>query len=168
MSVRHYDWLAHHARRAPASLAVVDLRSERRLTYRQFDHRSARLAEFLATAVAVTKGDRVAVLAHNSTDVLEIQFACAKIGAIFELPAVAEVAVIGVPDPRWDEVGCAVVVLKAVVSPGEALDADGIIAHCQGRLARFKIPKTVVFMDELPHNATGKVLKRVLRDRIIE
>ncbi len=83
MSVRHYDWLAHHARRAPASLAVVDLRSERRLSYREFDQRSARLAAFLATARAVTKGDRVAVLAHNSTDVLEIQFACAKIGAIF-------------------------------------------------------------------------------------
>ena len=85
-------------------------------------------------------------------------------GAIFELPAVAEVAVIGVPDPRWDEVGCAVVVLK----PDEALDADGIIAHCQGRLARFKIPKSVVFLDELPHNATGKVLKRVLREQIVQ
>ena len=85
-------------------------------------------------------------------------------GVIFELPAVAEVAVIGRPDPRWDEVGCAIVVLK----PGETLDADGIISHCQGRLARFKIPKSVVFLDELPHNATGKVLKRVLRDQLAE
>ena len=83
MSVRHYDWLAHHARRAPDSLAVVDLSSERRLTYGEFELRTARLAAFLAAARAVTKGDRVAVLAHNSTDVLEIQFACAKIGAIF-------------------------------------------------------------------------------------
>ncbi len=82
--------------------------------------------------------------------------------AIFDLDAVAEVAVIGLPDQRWGEVGCAVIARK----PGASLETDAVIAHCHGRLARFKIPKSVVFVDELPHNATGKVLKRILREQI--
>ena len=71
-------------------------------------------------------------------------------------------AVIGLPDQRWGEVGCAVIARK----PGASLETDAVIAHCHGRLARFKIPKSVVFVDELPHNATGKVLKRILRQQI--
>ena len=78
---------------------------------------------------------------------------------IYEHPAVAEVAVIGVPDERWGEVGRAVVALR----PGrEATEAD-ILGHLQGRLARYKIPKSVVFAPELPHNASGKILKTQIR-----
>jgi fatty-acyl-CoA synthase len=78
---------------------------------------------------------------------------------IYHHPAVAEVAVIGVPHPRWQEVGRAVVVVKA----GQALTEEEVIDFCQGKLARFKIPKSVVFVDALPRTAAGKVLKRELR-----
>ena len=83
MPVRHYDWIAHFARRTPDRLAVVDLASERRLTYAQFDARISRLATHLRDAVKIARGDRVAVLAHNTTDTLEVQFACGRIGAVF-------------------------------------------------------------------------------------
>ena len=74
---------------------------------------------------------------------------------IFEMDGVLENAVIGVPDEKWGEVGRACIVLK----PGSNLDEDAVIDHCNDKLARFKVPKQVRFMDELPHNATGKVLK---------
>jgi len=79
--------------------------------------------------------------------------------AIYELPQIAETAVIGVRDQKWGEVGRAVVVLKE----GQDLTDEAIVAHLQGRLARYKIPKQVVFMKQLPRNAAGKVLKNVLR-----
>jgi fatty-acyl-CoA synthase len=78
---------------------------------------------------------------------------------LYQLPQLAEAAVIGVPDERWGEVGRAIVVLK----PGALLDADAVIAHCRDNLARFKLPRTVVFTDALPRNATGKVHKPTLR-----
>ncbi len=81
--------------------------------------------------------------------------------AIFELPQVAEAAVIGVPDAKWGEVGRAVVVLKE----GQEAGTEVIIAHLKGRLAKYKIPKQVVFTDALPRNAAGKVLKNVLREQ---
>lgn len=80
--------------------------------------------------------------------------------AIYHHPAVAEVAVIGVPHPRWQEVGRALVVLKE----GHTLTEAEIIEFCQGELARYKIPKSVVFLEALPRTAAGKVLKRELRE----
>ena len=77
---------------------------------------------------------------------------------IFQLDGVLENAVIGIPDEKWGEVGRACVVLK----PGANLDESAVIDHCGSQLARFKVPKQVRFMDELPHNATGKVLKHEL------
>jgi fatty-acyl-CoA synthase len=83
LPVRHYDWIAHFGRRTPDKLAAVDLGSGRRLSYAQFDARIARLAAHLRDRLAVARGDRVAVLAMNTTDTLEIQFACGRIGAVF-------------------------------------------------------------------------------------
>ncbi|MDP9085225.1 MAG: long-chain fatty acid--CoA ligase [Pseudomonadota bacterium] len=79
----HFDWIASHAGRYARKLAIVDLQRDRRLTYAAFDDRIARLARYLRDEAAVGVGDRVAVLAMNSSDVFEIQFACARIGAIF-------------------------------------------------------------------------------------
>ena len=79
--------------------------------------------------------------------------------AIYRLPQVSEVAVVGLPHPRWIEAVTAVVVLKA----GQSLSEDEVLAHCNGCLAPFKVPKGVVFVDALPKNPSGKLLKRELR-----
>jgi acyl-CoA synthetase (AMP-forming)/AMP-acid ligase II len=77
-------------------------------------------------------------------------------------PAVRDVAVVGVPDRKWGEVVTAVVVSPA---PGDALREE-LEALCVGSLAGYKRPRRYVFVDELPRNAYGKVLKRALRDRL--
>lgn len=79
--------------------------------------------------------------------------------AILELPDVAMVAVIGVPDERWGEVPHAYVMPR----PGAAVDAQAVQSHLTGRLARYKIPRTVTIADELPTTATGKIRKDRLR-----
>ena len=79
---------------------------------------------------------------------------------LFDLPGVADAAVIGIADERWGEVGCAIVVQE----PGADLSEADVLKHFDGRLARYKIPKSARFIDELPRNATGKVLKRELRE----
>ena len=82
---------------------------------------------------------------------------------LYQLPQVAEAAVIGVPNDKWGEVGLAVLVLK----PGQQLDRDAVVSHCSERLARFKCPHDIAIIDALPRNATGKVLKRELRRRFV-
>ena len=79
---------------------------------------------------------------------------------LYEHEVVVEAAVVGRPDERWGEVPVAFVVLR---SPGSTTP-DELIDHCRQQLARFKVPKTVVFIDALPRNPSGKVLKRELRD----
>ena len=78
---------------------------------------------------------------------------------IYRLPQVSEVAVVGVPHPHWVEAVVAVVVVK----PGQTLGAAAVTAHCSEHLAGFKCPKQVVFVDALPKNPSGKLLKRELR-----
>lgn len=78
---------------------------------------------------------------------------------LFAHPAVQEVAVIGVPHPQWQEVGRAIIALKE----GQVLTEAEVIAYCQGKLARYKIPKVVTFVATLPRNDIGKVMKTELR-----
>ena len=78
--------------------------------------------------------------------------------AIASVPGVAEVAVIGIPDPYWIEAVVAVVVLR----PDAEVTADAITAVCKTRLARFEVPKAIHFVDALPKNPSGKILKRDL------
>jgi len=79
--------------------------------------------------------------------------------ALFTHPAVSEVAVIALPDPRWIESVTAVVILR----PGHSTDEETLIAHARQTLAPFKLPKKVIFADSLPKNTAGKLLKRELR-----
>jgi fatty-acyl-CoA synthase len=83
---------------------------------------------------------------------------------VYRLPAVSEVAVIGVPHPKWVEAVCAVVVVKS----GQQLSENDVIDHCSKHMAAFKAPKAVVFVDSLPKNPSGKLLKRELRQRFAE
>ena len=79
---------------------------------------------------------------------------------LHEHAAVAEAAVVGIPDERWGEVCLAFVVLQGEASEGELLD------HCRERLARYKIPKSVRFVDSLPRNALDKVVKSALAESV--
>jgi fatty-acyl-CoA synthase len=81
---------------------------------------------------------------------------------IYQHPAVAEVAVIGLPDPYWVEAVTAVIVVKR----DSVLDEATLIDYCRSRMAHFKVPKRVVFVESLPKNPSGKLLKRELRARL--
>jgi len=79
---------------------------------------------------------------------------------ILEHPDVTDVAVIGIPSERWGESPCAVVVRRDA-----GLSAETVLDYCNGKLARFKLPKVAVFIDEIPRNPSGKALKRLLREQ---
>jgi fatty-acyl-CoA synthase len=79
--------------------------------------------------------------------------------ALYKLAGVSEVAVVGLPHPRWVEAVVAIIVRK----PGVELTEAAVLAHCNGLLASFKAPKGVVFVEALPKNPSGKLLKRELR-----
>jgi acyl-CoA synthetase (AMP-forming)/AMP-acid ligase II len=79
---------------------------------------------------------------------------------ILSCPGVKDAAVIGQPSEKWGESAVAV-----IVRGDAALTERAVIDHCQNKLARYKQPVRVEFVDEIPRNPTGKILKRVLRDR---
>jgi acyl-CoA synthetase (AMP-forming)/AMP-acid ligase II len=95
--------------------------------------------------VIVTGGENV-----SSLEVEQVLAAC---------PGVREVAVVGVPDPRWGENVCAVVASV----PGTIVDRATLVGAARAVLAGFKVPRHVVFVDELPKNGTGKIVKAELR-----
>jgi fatty-acyl-CoA synthase len=83
---------------------------------------------------------------------------------IYRHPAVREVAVIGVPDPKWGEIVKAIVVLK----PGQNVTAEELVQFCRQHLGGFEVPRSIDFMDELPKTGTGKIIKHELRARYWE
>jgi fatty-acyl-CoA synthase len=78
---------------------------------------------------------------------------------VYQHPAVAEVAVFGIPHPRWIEAVAAVVVPR----DGEVIDPEDVVRFCRERLAGYKTPRYVAVAEGLPKNASGKILKRELR-----
>ncbi len=84
--------------------------------------------------------------------------------AFLEHPAVGEAALIGQPDDKWGEVGVMVVVTR----PGRTATEDELLAFCRQRLARYKVPKRVVFAAALPYSPYGKVMKAELREKYVE
>ena len=84
MSVKHYDWSAYHAYVRPDKVAIRDVSANQTLTYKELDHRACLLATWLQK-IGVQKGDRVAILSQNCAEFFELEFACAKVGAV-ELP----------------------------------------------------------------------------------
>ncbi|MEO3868528.1 long-chain fatty acid--CoA ligase [Nonomuraea sp. B12E4] len=118
---------------------------------------------FRSGDVGVADEDGYVRISDRLTDVIisggENVYPAEVESALYEHAAVAECAVIGVPDERWGEVGKALVVTR----PGAAVGAEDLLKHLDGRLARFKIPKYVEFVAELPKNAAGKLLKAPLR-----
>jgi len=76
--------------------------------------------------------------------------------------AVTEVAVIGLPDEKWGETVCAI-----VVRSDEAVDEEAIMACCEEKLSRYKLPRKVIFAETIPRNPSGKILKRVLREQFV-
>ena len=82
-------------------------------------------------------------------------------GFLYKHSAVLEAAVIGVPDERWGETVCALVVLK----PGTEANEEELIEFCRAHLAHFKCPRRIQFIEALPRTATGKIQKNVLRDK---
>jgi len=81
---------------------------------------------------------------------------------LYQYPGIEEVAVIGLPDPKWIEVVAVVAVLKKGVS----IQEKDIISFCKDRLAGFKCPKKVFITDRLPKNPSGKILKRELKEQL--
>jgi fatty-acyl-CoA synthase len=79
-----------------------------------------------------------------------------------QCPDLSEVAVIGRPDDYWGEV-----VVAVIVPSGEMRDAERILNFCEGRIAPFAMPREVIFVDRLPRNAMGKVVKEMLHETVL-
>jgi long-chain acyl-CoA synthetase len=113
--------------------------------------------------VAVADDDGWLSIVDRAKDVVNVSgfnvFPAEVEDAIAEHPAVATVAVVGVPHPHSGETVRAYVVLR----PGQSVEEDALIEFCAGRLARYKCPTKVTFVDGLPHGGTGKLLRRALR-----
>jgi acyl-CoA synthetase (AMP-forming)/AMP-acid ligase II len=77
-------------------------------------------------------------------------------------PALAEVAIVGVPDRTWGESGIAVCVCR----PGASLDEAALLGWLEDKVSRYKLPKRVVFWDELPKSAYGKITKKIVREAL--
>jgi len=84
---------------------------------------------------------------------------------LYDHPAVLEAAVVAAPDEHWGETPCAFITLKA---GHDDISAEDIVAHCRAHLAGFKVPRQIIFTDELPKTSTGKIQKHVLRSQLTD
>jgi fatty-acyl-CoA synthase len=82
---------------------------------------------------------------------------------LFRHPKIEDVAVVGVPDPKYGEEVCAWIKLRV----GESATAEEIVAFCRGQIAHYKIPRYIRFVDEFPITATGKIQKFIIRETMI-
>jgi long-chain acyl-CoA synthetase len=134
-------------------------------------HRPEDTAEALRDGWLRT-GDLATVDAHNYLKVVDRKkdmivsggenvYSVEVEAALFAHPAVLEVAVVGAPDPIWGERVHAVVALK----PGHDVTAEELIVACRGLIAKYKVPRSIEFIDALPKSGAGKILKRELRDK---
>jgi len=172
----HTHSLGRAARYYPQQTALVS--EGKRLTFREAHDRVENIAAAL-NRHGFQKGDRLAILLPNEPEYIALVYIldrlkdmivtggenvyCGEVEAvIYEHPAIREAAVFGIPDPQWGELVMACVVL----APGKSLTADDLIAHCRQSLANYKVPRRVEFSElELPKSGSGKILKRILRDR---
>lgn len=132
MPIKYYDWIALHAARTPAKTALVDLATNRAFTYAQLDQRIGRLAAHLRARCGVHRGDRVAVLALNTTDTLEVQFACGRLGAIF-VPLNVRLTV---PELEF---------IVGDAGPVVMVHDDELADTAQAVVARCKVPQTLLY-----------------------
>src|SRR3546814_15812636 len=111
---------------------------------------------FYGTAATEIKTYLHSLSVHNAIPICSSELENAAIGA----PGVQEAAAVGVYHPKWDERPILLIVKK----PGAAVNEAGVIDYLKDRVAKWWLPDEIVFVDELPHTATGKILKRQLRD----
>jgi acyl-CoA synthetase (AMP-forming)/AMP-acid ligase II len=166
------DSLTRAAAARPGQLAVMD--GQRRLSYADFNTYVNRLAHGLA-GLGYERGAALALASGNSADFLAVYYACAKLGVVCVPINLGwqpeEVAyVLGHSGARGIVVESQLLtamrdaIAKFVVTrPGETIDAAELIAALKTHLAGFKVPKAVVFVDQLPKTSTGKIQKNVVR-----
>jgi acyl-CoA synthetase (AMP-forming)/AMP-acid ligase II len=122
---------------------------------------------WLRTGDAARVVDGLIVLADRLKDVIkrggESIFSVEVEEVLYQHPQILEAAVLGVPDDVFGEKTLAVVVTK----PGSTISPDDVQRHCKASLAQFKVPSYVEFVDELPRNAGGKVVKSLLKERFV-
>lgn len=128
MPTPHYDWIAHHAAQRPGHRALIDLGNGRESSYAIMHDRVARVAGYLRGDLGILKGDRVAALAHNCGELLELMFACARLGAVY-LPLNWRLTVPELSHVLQDAEPRVLVVDEACRPKGEALHSAGLISR---------------------------------------
>lgn len=155
---------AIHIQRAPEHPAVIIAGSGEIVTNRQLEDASNRSAQ-LFRARGLVAGDRIAILMENHPRFFELCWAAQRSGLIYTaISTRLTVAVIGVPNEEFGEEVKAVVQPRDMADGGLALEQEPI-AFCRAHLSPLKCPRSVDFTDELPRHPTGKLYKRLLRDR---